>query len=139
MSSRIFANKLKLTVGGVDYWADLSSVVLASEPASTDQTTFAEAAAGGAVDWYITVSGIVSLDANSFWRTMWNNAGDEVLFEIAPFGNDGAPTSTEPVFSGSCRVPAQGTFPMGGEASADGSFSFSDVRFEAWDVTMDVA
>lgn len=138
MSSRIFANKLKLTVDGTDYWADLSSVVLASEPASTDQTTFAEAAAGGAVDWYITVSGIVSLDANSFWRTMWNNAGDEVPFEIAPFGNTTA-TSTQPIFEGTCRIPAQGSFPMGGEASADGSFSFSDVRLEAWDVVMATA
>lgn len=138
MSSRIFANKLKLKVDGVDYWADLSSVVLASEPASIDQTTFAEAAAGGAVDWYITVSGIVSLDAGSFWRTMWTNAGDEVAFEISPFGNS-VPTGTAPIFEGLCRIPAQGSFSMGGEASADGSFSFSDVRFEAWDVNMAVS
>jgi hypothetical protein len=69
---------------------------------------------------------------------MWNNAGDEVLFEIAPFGNT-TPSSTQPIFTGSCRIPAQGSFPMGGEASADGSFSFSDVRLEAWNVAMETA
>lgn len=136
-STRIKANALKLTIDAVDYWADLSSVTLESEDASTDVTTFSDAAAGGRRDFYLTVSGVQSTDNASFWMAMWTNAGEEVAFVYAPHGNASA-SSTEPHFTGTVRIPAKGSFTLGGEASADGTFSFDGVRMDiVGDVTVD--
>lgn len=129
MSTRIKANALKLTIDGDDYWADLSSVVMASEEAAADVTTFADAADGGSRDWFFTVSGIQSTDSTSFWMAMWDNPGSEVAFIYAPHGNASA-SSTQPHFTGTVRLPARGSFVLGGEASSDGTFSFDGVRMD---------
>lgn len=136
-STRIKANSLKLTIDGNDYWSDFSSVVLQSEDASSDVNTFYDASIGGRRDFYFTVSGVQSTDAASFWRVMWATAGDEVAFVYAPHGNAAA-SASQPHFTGNLRVPAQGSFQLGGEASADGTFAFDGVRMDiVGDVTLD--
>jgi hypothetical protein len=124
MVNRVKANSITITVDGDDYTADLSSIMLQSEEASSDVTTFADATAGGSSDWFIEMSGITSTDLASFWRTCWNNPGDEVPFVLT----SGSPLASD--FTGTLRIPAQGRLPFGGEASADGTFSWSGVRFE---------
>jgi len=124
MVNRVKANSITITVDGDDYTADLSSIMLQSEEASSDVTTFADATAGGARDFYIEMSGVTSTDATSFFMVCWNNAGDEVPFTL----ETSAATAGE--FSGTLRIPAKGAIPFGGEASADGTFSWSGVRFE---------
>jgi hypothetical protein len=124
MVNRVKANSITITVDGDDYTADLSSIMLQSEEASSDVTTFANAAEGGSSDWFIEMSGITSTDLASFWRTCWNNPGDEVPFVLT----SGSPLASD--FTGTLRIPAQGRLPFGGEASADGTFSWSGVRFE---------
>lgn len=136
-STRIKANALKLTIDGTDYWADLSSVTLQSEEAAADSSTFYDASLGGRRDFYLTVSGVQSTESTSFWMAMWDAAGDEVAFVYAPHGNASA-SSTQPHFTGTVRVPAKGSFTLGGEASADGTFSFDGVRMDiVGDVTVD--
>jgi len=137
-STRIKSNALKLTISATDYWADLSSVELASEPAASDSVTFYDASIGGRQDWYLMVSGIQSTDSASFWRAMWSAAGTEVAFVYAPHGN-ATESATQPHFKGTVRIPAQGSFTLGGQASPDGTFSFEGVRMDiVGDVTMDV-
>jgi hypothetical protein len=124
MVNRVKANSITITVDGDDYSADLSSIMLQSEEAATDVTTFADATAGGSSDWFIEMSGITSTDLASFWRTCWLHAGEEVEFVL---------TSSSPLastFTGDLRIPAKGRLPFGGDASADGTFSWSGVRFE---------
>lgn len=140
MSTRIKANALKLTIDGVQYNADISQAELVSEEAASDITTFADAAAGGASDWYFTISGVQSTDADSFWMAMWDHAGQEVEYIFAPHGNT-TPSVTQPIFRSKnaaspqvviskVRLPRRGSLPLGGEASADGTFSFSGVRMD---------
>jgi hypothetical protein len=137
-STRIKANSLKLTIDGTDYYADFSSVVLQSEDASTDVTTFYDAAEGGRRDFYFTVSGVQSTEDTSFWRAMWADAGDEVAFIYAPHGNATA-SAAQPHFTGTVRLPPRGALQLGGEASADGTFAFDGVRMDiVGDVTLDV-
>ena len=124
MVNRVKANSITITVDGDDYTADLSSIMLQSEEASSDVTTFADATAGGSSDWFIEMSGITSTDLASFWRTCWNNPGDEVPFVLT------SSTALASTFTGTLRICAQGRLPFGGEASADGTFSWSGVRFE---------
>jgi hypothetical protein len=136
-STRIKANALKLTIDGTDYWSDFSSVVMQSEDASADVTTFYDASVGGRRDFYFTVSGVQSTASTSFWRAMWADAGAEVAFIYAPHGNATA-SSDQPHFTGNLRVPAKGAFQIGGEASADGTFAFDGVRMDiVGDVTLD--
>ena len=136
-STRIKANALLLSIDGTDYWADFSSVVMQSEDASADVTTFYDASLGGRRDFYFTVSGVQSTEAASFWRAMWADAGTEVAFIYAPHGNATA-SADQPHFTGTVRIPAQGAFQLGGEASADGTFSFDGVRMDiVGDVTLD--
>lgn len=137
-STRIKANALLMSIDAVDYWADFSSVVMQSEDASADVTTFYDASLGGRRDFYFTVSGVQSTEAASFWRAMWSDAGTEVAFIYAPHGNATA-SADKPHFTGNVRIPARGAFQLGGEASADGTFSFDGVRMDiVGDVTLDV-
>lgn len=139
-STRIKANALKMTIDGIDYWADLSSVELQSEPASSDSETFYDVSLGGRPDYYFTVSGVQSTDSDSFWRAMWDNAGQEVEYVYAPHGNSTA-TATKPHFRSenaaspavavsTVRIPMRGSFVIGGQAQADGTFSFEGVRMD---------
>lgn len=138
-STRIKGNALKLTISGTDYWADLSSVTLQSEDASADANTFYDASLGGRRDWFFTVSGVQSTDTASFWRAMWSAAGTEVAFVYNPHGA-ASPSTTKPNFTGTVRIPAQGAFQIGGDASADGTFSFDGVRMDVvGDVTLATA
>ncbi len=124
MVNRVKANSITITVDGDDYTADLSSIMLQSEEASSDVTTFADATAGGARDFYVEMSGVTSTDATSFFMVCWNNAGDEVPFTLETTSSDAGE------FTGTLRIPAKGAIPFGGEASADGTFSWSGIRFE---------
>ena len=124
MVNRVKANSITITVDGTAQTTNLSSIMLQSEEASSDVTTFADAAFGGSSDWFIELSGVTSTDATSFFMTCWNNPGDEVPFVLATT----APTAGS--FTGTLRIPAKGRIPFGGEASADGTFSWSGVRFE---------
>jgi hypothetical protein len=124
MVNRVKANSITITVDGDDYTADLSSIMLQSEEASSDVTSFADAALGGSSDWFIEMSGITSTDVASFFVVCWNNPGDEVPFVLT----SSSPTAS--TFTGTLRIPAQGRLPFGGDASADGTISWSGVRFE---------
>lgn len=128
-STRIKANKLKFIIDGSDYWADFSSVMFQSEEAASDVNTFYDASLGGRRDFYFTVSGVQSTETTSLWVAMWDNAGEEVTFTYAPHGNASA-SATQPHITGTLRIPAKGSFMLGGEASADGTFSFDGVRMD---------
>jgi hypothetical protein len=136
-STRIKANALLLSIDGTDYWADFSSVMMQSEEAAADVNTFYDASLGGRRDFYFTVSGVQSTESTSFWRSMWADAGSEVAFIYAPNGNATA-SGDAPHFTGTLRIPAKGSFMIGGEASADGTFAFDGVRMDiVGDVTLD--
>ena len=126
MVNRVKANSITITIDSVDFTASLSSIMLQSEEAATDVTTFADAAAGGASDWFIEMSGVTSTDASpaGFFMKCWEKAGHEVPFVLEV----GSPTAGD--FDGTLRIPAKGRIPFGGEASADGTFSWSGIRFE---------
>jgi hypothetical protein len=128
-STRIKANKLRFEIDGDNYWADFSTVTFSSEDASAEVNTFYDAGLGGKRDFYFTVSGVQSTDTGSLWKAMWDAAGDEVPFVYAPHGNAAA-SATEPHITGTVRIPAKGSFILGGEASADGTFSFDGVRMD---------
>lgn len=125
-STRIKGSKLLLTMDGTDYWADAIKVELDNEEASGDVTTFEDAAAGGARQFFFTVTALQSTAASSFWRWLWENTGETVPAVYAPHGNAVA-TADQPHFEGSVTVGPKPK--IGGEAGASTTYTF-DYRLD---------
>jgi hypothetical protein len=126
MSARIKGTGLVLEIDGVDYYADCVSAVLENEEAAAAVTTFADAAAGGARQFYFAIEAIQSPDSASLWSKIWDNTGDVVNYTFAPTGND-TPGTNNPVFTGTVKIPVKPA--IGGTASATGEYTFT-TRFD---------
>jgi hypothetical protein len=72
-------------------------VELTLDDAPGDVQTFCETRVGG--QWALQLDGIMSGDAGSLYRVLWDNFGTEVAFTVAPNGNATA-TSSEPHYEG---------------------------------------
>lgn len=118
MSTRIKGAQLALTIGGTDYWADATSVVLDSEDAGA-ATTFEDASLGGARRYFFTVSAIQSLDAGSFWTYVWENTGEIVEYTYSPDDVNS--------FTGTVRIGAKPA--IGGDAGVNNEYTFT-TRFD---------
>lgn len=97
VSTRIKANNIIFKIGATDYACDATMVELALGDAPGDVQTFCETRVGG--QWSLTLGGIVSGDAASLYRVLWNNFGSEVAFTIAPNGNAVA-SASQPHYEG---------------------------------------
>lgn len=124
MSTRIKGKSLSFKLGSTEYMADATNIVLQNEEADGDVTTFADAAAGGSVQWFFEMEAIQSTDAESLWRFLWDSTGDEVAYVFAPHGNTTA-SATQPHFTGNVTVGPKPA--VGGEANE--TFTF-EVRLD---------
>lgn len=118
-SRKIRGKKLTLTFGSTDYACDATSIVLESEEADDDATTFCDAQQGGARQWFFTIEAIQSMQTSSFWRYLWENTGEEIAYVFAPEGNETA-TADSPHFTGLLTVGAKPN--VGGEANSTFTF-----------------
>lgn len=99
-STRIKAHNIIFNIGATDYACDATMVDLVLQDAPGDVQTFCEQRVGG--EWTLTLEGIVSGDAASLYRVLWNNFGTTGTFEVAPNGNATA-TSAEPHYTGTVK------------------------------------
>lgn len=125
MVDRVTGNRLTLSIGGTEYSAEFSSVTLQSEDAADDIKTFGSDNS----DWYMTISGITSIDADSFWRYCWTNASTDVAFILRPLGNS-TPTADTPHVLGTVRIPERGRLPLSVDANPRSSSSWDSIRFD---------
>lgn len=123
MSTRIKGVALTLSIGTpvVDYKCDVTACTITNEEADSDVTTFCDAAAGGARQFFLNLTGVQSTDAASLWSYIWDHAGEVVTFLYAPHGNAAA-SATQPHFTGSVRVGPKPE--IGGEAGAGNTYTF---------------
>ena len=91
---------LSLLFGTTEVNVEATSVNLTSEEADNDATTFADLAAGGAVQWYFEIEATADYGSSSFWSYCWDNAGTTVTYTYKPYGNSTA-SPTQPHFTGS--------------------------------------
>ena len=96
-STRIKAQNIIFKIGSTDYACDANMVELTLDDAPGDVQTFCETRVGG--QWALQLDGIMSGDAGSLYRVLWDNFGTEVAFTVAPNGNATA-TSSEPHYEG---------------------------------------
>ena len=96
-STRIKAQNIIFKIGATDYACDANMVELTLDDAPGDVQTFCEQRVGG--QWALQLDGIMSGDAGSLYRLLWDNFGTEVAFTVAPNGNATA-TASEPHYEG---------------------------------------
>lgn len=125
MAERLRGNLLTLSIGASEYAAEFSSVTLQSEDAADDVKTFGSDNS----DWYMTISGITSMDAASFWRYCWSNASTDVAFVLRPKGNS-TESADAPHFKGTVRIPERGRLPLTIDANPRGTSSWDSIRFD---------
>lgn len=106
----------------VDRWSELSSARLVHTPQSHGK--YDSNAESYMEYWTLELTGIQSLQSNSFWRIAWENPGKEIPFKLAPMGNL-VPSETEPHFIGNLQLGPRPS--LGGEAAVYGSQEFSAV------------
>jgi len=99
-STRIKAHNIIFNIGATDYACDATMVDLVLHDAPGDVQTFCEQRVGG--EWTLTLEGIVSGDAASLYRVLWENFGTTGTFEVAPNGNATA-TASEPHYTGTVK------------------------------------
>lgn len=128
MVTRLKGNVLTLSINGTAYTAEFSSVDLQSEEAADDVKTFGSDNS----DWFMTLTGITSLDANSFWRYCWTNASTEVDYVLRPLGNT-TPDADNPHFEGTVRIPERGRLPLSVDANPRSTSSWEGIRFDLTD------
>ena len=125
MVSRLRGNLLTLSIGGDEYAAEFSSVVLQAEDAADDVKTFGSDNS----DWYMTISGITSMDSESFWRYCWANASTDVAFVLRPAGS-GTVGADNPNFTGTVRIPERGRWPLSIDSNPRSTSSWDGIRFD---------
>jgi hypothetical protein len=96
-STRIKAQNIIFKIGSTDYACDANMVELTLDDAPGDVQTFCEQRVGG--QWALQLDGIMSGDAGSLYRLLWDNFGTEVAFVVAPNGNETA-SASEPHYEG---------------------------------------
>ena len=99
-STRIKAHNIIFNIGATDYACDATMVDLQLQDAPGDVQTFCEQRVGG--EWTLGLEGIVSGDATSLYRVLWENFGTTGTFEIAPNGNATA-TASQPHYTGTVK------------------------------------
>lgn len=126
MTTRLRGNALTLKIGSNEVSGQFNSVVLQGEDAADDIATFGTTA----TDFFFQITGIQSLDNDSFHMFCWDNAESEVSFIFRPLGGTGT-TGTEDarIFTGTLIIPPKGRLAIGGEANPRGTWSW-EARFD---------
>lgn len=95
-STRIVAQNIIFKLDATTYAPDVNMVELTLGDAPGGQRTMTEVRPNG--EWALKISGIVSGDATSLYRLLWENFGTEVAFEINPNGT--TPGASTPSYTG---------------------------------------
>lgn len=119
VSNRVRGNAgvvLKIKNGATaaqEYGGDAKKVRLTTEDKDDNDITFEEAAAGDSKDFLLNLTAIISTDAGSLWRLLWDNPGTEFDVTYGPHGNAAASVA-KPHFT--FKAKADGKPEIGNEA-----------------------
>lgn len=118
--ARIKGKDLSFKIGATDYKCDVMEVTLEPEDPEEDDLTFCEVGTG-ASDWFLRGSARSDYGSTSLWSYLWDNAGDDVEFTLAPYGN-ATPTTSQPHFEGTVTLTKKPA--VGGTAGETFTFEF---------------
>lgn len=126
MVERLRGNALTLKIGSNEVSGQFNSVVMQSEDAADDVSVFGTTAS----DYFFQITGIQSLDNDSFHMFCWDNAESEVSFIFRPLGGTGTTGATDAaIWTGTLIIPARGRLAVGGDANPRGTWTW-EARFD---------
>jgi hypothetical protein len=113
----------------VDYSAAVSTAKVTSAESSSDFTSFADAAAGGARQYQLEGTAVQDLATASLWRKTFDSAtvGTDTPFKLWPAGKPagGSPTSGQPLIAGTCTIVEPDGDWLGGDADKSTTARFT--------------
>lgn len=115
---------LKIEIDGTEYTAQVSVAKITSAESDADFTTFADAAAGGARDYFLEFTAVQDAASGTLWSEVFTSAGDEVPCVLMPYGN-ATPTVGEPHFEFDAVITEPDGDFIGGEANKSTSARFT--------------
>lgn len=115
---------LTLTIGAVDYTAEVSDCRITSGEADSDFVSFADAAAGGGRLYKLAFKAVQNPATNTIWDLVWTQAGSTVAAVIKPNGGTTA-SPTQPHFTGNVVITEPDGDLLGGEANASTTAKFT--------------
>lgn len=86
-----------------------------------DNTTFAKAGALGGRAWKVVCTARADFHSGQLWRHLWDHDGQEVSFNIRPYGNT-TPSDNEPHINGMATMSKP---PAGGSAGEIWTYEFT--------------
>lgn len=99
---------------------DCKSWEITSDDRDDSDLTFWEAQQGQVKDYTLTLTGIVSFDADSLWMYLWNNPGAEVAVVLGPKGN-AVHAAGKPVFTFTANTGGRPTLANEARTSNEGA------------------
>jgi len=127
--AQLGTRSLKVKIGTTEHTASVSKVQVVAADADSDFVTFADAAAGGAVEWALEFTAAQDMATGSVWRYLWDNPGTTVAVKVNPYGNATA-TAAEPHYTGNVTITEPDGVLLGGEANSSTSARMTvDVRW----------
>jgi hypothetical protein len=108
---------LQVSVGGTDYTAEVSKVVITSGESDSDFVTFADAAAGGGREYRLEFTAVQDLAADTLWDQVFSTPGEAVAILIKPLGNASPTTAAPHITANAVISEPDGDF-IGGEADS---------------------
>lgn len=130
--AKVSPRLISLTVDSVDRSDEVSRAVITSGAADTDFMSFAQARAGGARQYALSMTIAQDHASATLWDLIWTGAGTEVDGVYAPYGNATA-TPTQPHYEFTAKVAEPDGDFLGGEAT-DSTSSVATVDV-SWDLT----
>ena len=119
---------MKVSIGGTDYTAQLSSAKVVSAPSDSDFITFADTAAGGARLYTLEFTASQDAATTTLWDKVWTAAGTTAAIILKPYGNATA-SATQPWYTANATIKEPDGDFLGGDADASttAAFTFSCV------------
>ena len=129
--ARIGTRNVMLAIDDIDYSDAINKATITSKTDSDAFLSFEAASAGGARAYQLEMTAAQDAETGSLWDLMWNSAGQELPFYLAPYGNDVASTS-QPHYSGTVVVSEPDGDLLGGQSNISTTAVFTvDL---AWDL-----
>ena len=111
-----------------DYTAEISKATITSGESDADFTTFADAAAGGAREYFLELTIAQDPASTALYQKLWSaEVGTDCPFELWPNGRpvSGTASATQPKYSGTCTISEPDGDFLGGEADKSNTAKFA--------------
>lgn len=114
---------------------DCKSWEITSDDKDDSDLTFYEAQQGNIKEYTLNLTAIVSFDATSLWRYLWEHPGKDVMVTLGPKGNAIADTG-KPVFTFTVNTGAKPTLQNEARTTNEGA-DFEHAMLASTDLAMD--